>query len=67
MPETPPAMPWAGPTATAGMAAGLPLRELLAILRRRRRVIAWVVVLVTGLATLIGLQADKTPTPRRRS
>jgi capsular exopolysaccharide synthesis family protein len=62
MPETPPATPWAGPTATAGMAAGLPLRELLAILRRRRRVIAWVVVLVTGLATLIGLQADKTYT-----
>ncbi len=42
--------------------AGLPLRELIAILRRRRRVVVWVVVLITGIATLIGLQVDKTYT-----
>lgn len=41
---------------------GLPLRELLAILRRRRRVIFWVTALLTTIATLIGLQVTKTYT-----
>jgi polysaccharide biosynthesis transport protein len=45
-----------------GLDAGLSLRERLVILRRRQRLIAWVVVLITGIATLIGLQVDKTYT-----
>jgi capsular exopolysaccharide synthesis family protein len=46
----------------AAPGGGLPLRELLAILRRRRRVILWVATLVTTVATLIGLQVTKTYT-----
>jgi capsular exopolysaccharide synthesis family protein len=41
---------------------GLPLPELLAILRRRRRVIFWVTTLATTVALLIGLQVTKTYT-----
>ena len=41
---------------------GLPLRELLAILRRRRRVIIGVTTMVTTVALLIGLQVTKTYT-----
>jgi exopolysaccharide transport family protein len=41
---------------------GVPLRELLAILRRRRRVILWVTTIVTTIALLIGLQVTKTYT-----
>jgi uncharacterized protein involved in exopolysaccharide biosynthesis len=41
---------------------GLPLRELLAILRRRRRVIFWVSAIVTTVATLIGLRVPQTYT-----
>jgi polysaccharide biosynthesis transport protein len=41
---------------------GLPLRELLAILRRRRRAIFWVTTLVTTVAILIGLQVTRTYT-----
>ena len=41
---------------------GLPLRELLAILRRRRRVIFWVTAMVTTVAILMGLQVTKTYT-----
>jgi succinoglycan biosynthesis transport protein ExoP len=41
---------------------GLPLRELLAILRRRRRVIFWVTAMITTVALLIGLQVTKTYT-----
>jgi succinoglycan biosynthesis transport protein ExoP len=53
------------PTASdAGGAAasGLPLRELLTILRRRRRVIFVVVALLTSVATLIGLKVTRTYT-----
>jgi succinoglycan biosynthesis transport protein ExoP len=39
-----------------------PLGELLKLLRRRHRVIIWVVVLLTSIATLIGLQTTKTYT-----
>jgi polysaccharide biosynthesis transport protein len=42
--------------------SGLPLRELLAILRRRRRVILWVTTVATTIALLIGLQVTKTYT-----
>jgi len=41
---------------------GPPLRELLAIIRRRRHVIFWVTALVTTIATLIGLQVTRTYT-----
>ncbi|HSA82805.1 MAG TPA: polysaccharide biosynthesis tyrosine autokinase [Geminicoccaceae bacterium] len=41
---------------------GLPLRELLAILRRRRRVIFGVTTIATTIAILIGLQVTKTYT-----
>ncbi|HEX6111054.1 MAG TPA: GumC family protein, partial [Geminicoccaceae bacterium] len=41
---------------------GLALRELLAILRRRRRVILWVTAMVTTVALLIGLQVTRTYT-----
>ena len=40
------------------------MRELLAILRRRRRVIFWVTAMVTTVAVLIGLQVT-SPYPRR--
>ncbi len=62
MPETSQSKPWAGPHAAETISAGLSLRDLVTILRRRRRVIAWVGVLITGIATLIGLQADRTYT-----
>jgi polysaccharide biosynthesis transport protein len=42
--------------------SGLPLRELLAILRRRRRAIFWVATSMTTVAVLIGLQVAKTYT-----
>ncbi len=61
MSETPQAS-MASPDLPARSEAGLPLHELIAALRRRQRVIVWVVVLITGIATLIGLQADKTYT-----
>jgi succinoglycan biosynthesis transport protein ExoP len=51
-PERPDALP----------GSGLPLRELLAILRRRRRVIVWVTTVATTVALLIGLQVTKTYT-----
>jgi polysaccharide biosynthesis transport protein len=41
---------------------GLPLPELLAILRRRRHVIFWVTTVATTIAILIGLQVTKTYT-----
>ena len=41
---------------------GLPLREVLAILRRRRRVIFWATTIVTTVAVLIGLQVTRTYT-----
>ena len=41
---------------------GLPLPELLAILRRRRHVIFWVTTVATTVAILIGLQVTKTYT-----
>ena len=47
---------------TAAPSDGLALRELLAILRRRRRVIFWVTAMVTTVAVLIGLQVTKTYT-----
>jgi polysaccharide biosynthesis transport protein len=47
---------------TAASESGLPLRELLAILRRRRRAIFWVTTLVTTVAILLGLQVTKTYT-----
>ena len=53
---------WAGVNVATGLPPGLPLRELLTILRRRRRVIAWVIVLITGVALLLGLQVDRTYT-----
>jgi polysaccharide biosynthesis transport protein len=46
----------------AAHGGGLPLRELLAILRRRRRVVFWVTTMVTTVAILIGLQVTKTYT-----
>ena len=46
----------------AGTEGGLPLREVLAILRRRRRVIFWATALVTTVAVLIGLQVTRTYT-----
>jgi uncharacterized protein involved in exopolysaccharide biosynthesis len=42
--------------------AGLPIRELLRILRRRRRAILCVVVVLTSVATFIGLRVTKTYT-----
>ena len=39
-----------------------PLGELLKLLRRRRQVIIWVVVLLTSIASFIGLQVTKTYT-----
>jgi succinoglycan biosynthesis transport protein ExoP len=62
MPETSRPTAWAGLDAAERIAAGLSLRELVTILRRRRRTITWVVVLITGIATLTGLQVDKTYT-----
>jgi uncharacterized protein involved in exopolysaccharide biosynthesis len=60
MPETSQSTP---PVAANGRAeVGLPLRELLAILRRRQRVILSVVALITGIATLLGLQVEATYT-----
>lgn len=50
----------ARPAANPG--EGLPLRELLAILRRRRRVIFGLTAIATTLATLIGLQVPRTYT-----
>ena len=47
---------------TAAPSDGLALRELLAILRRRRRVIFWVTAMVTTVAVLIGLQVTRTYT-----
>jgi capsular exopolysaccharide synthesis family protein len=41
---------------------GLALRELLAILQRRRHVIIWVTAMVTTVAVLIGLQVTRTYT-----
>ena len=41
---------------------GLPLPELLAILRRRRHVVFWVTTVATTIAILIGLQVTKTYT-----
>jgi polysaccharide biosynthesis transport protein len=41
-----------------------PLSELLTILRRRRRVIVSVIVLMTGLVTLYGLQLEPTYTAK---
>jgi uncharacterized protein involved in exopolysaccharide biosynthesis len=41
---------------------GLALRELLAILQRRRRVIIWVTAMVTTVAVLMGLQVTRTYT-----
>ena len=41
---------------------GLALRELLAILQRRRHVIIWVTAVVTTVAVLIGLQVTRTYT-----
>ena len=48
--------------ADAAPGDGVPLRELLAILRRRRRVIFWVTTMVTTVAILIGVQVTKTYT-----
>ena len=41
---------------------GLAVRDLLAILRRRRRVIFWITAIVTTVAVLIGLQVTRTYT-----
>jgi polysaccharide biosynthesis transport protein len=46
----------------AAPGVGLALRELLAILRRRRRVVFWVTTMVTTVALLMGLQVAKTYT-----
>ena len=46
----------------AGPEGGLPLREVLAILRRRRRVVFWTMAIVTTVAVLMGLQVTKTYT-----
>ncbi len=62
MPETSQSTPAAVAHVPGRAAAELPLRELLAILRRRRRLIASVVVLITGIATLLGLQVEATYT-----
>src|SRR5690606_40666067 len=48
--------------AAAGSGAGLPVRELLAILRRRRRVIFSLTAIATTPAVLIGLQVPRTYT-----
>jgi uncharacterized protein involved in exopolysaccharide biosynthesis len=48
------------PDASAAAEGSLPLRELLTILRRRRPVIFWVVILLTGVAALTGLQVTPT-------
>ena len=47
---------------TGPVAGGLPLPELLAILRRRRHVIFAVTTVATMVAVLIGLQVTKTYT-----
>ena len=47
---------------SAILEGGLPLRELLAILRRRRRVVFGVTAMVTTVAILLGLQVTKTYT-----
>jgi succinoglycan biosynthesis transport protein ExoP len=47
---------------TGAVPGGLPLRELLAVLRRRRHVIFWVTTVATTVAILIGLQVTKTYT-----
>ncbi len=60
MSETPQAASIASAILPGRGEAGLPLRDLIAMLRRRQRVVLWVVVLITGLATLVGLQVDKT-------
>jgi polysaccharide biosynthesis transport protein len=62
MSETSQSVPSAASNGPGHAEAGLPLRELIAILRRRQRLIASVVVLITGIATLIGLQVQKTYT-----
>jgi succinoglycan biosynthesis transport protein ExoP len=62
MSDTSPSGPLAPSDAPGRIEAGLPLRELITVLRRRRRLIVWVVVLITGIAALIGLQVDKTYT-----
>jgi uncharacterized protein involved in exopolysaccharide biosynthesis len=46
----------------AGPEGGLPLREVLAILRRRRRVVFWTMAIVTTVAVLMGLQVTRTYT-----
>ena len=44
----------------AAPGGGLPLRDLLAILRRRRRVVLWSTAVMTTVAVLLGLQVTKT-------